>query len=275
MKQLFFTFLIAGNLYSAFEVSNSNSFLSGIANSSIATDHFFSAYLINPAVSASLHNINIGLSYYNPFGIQGLNYAGVVANIPFRNMGAGLSIFTFGGELYRENQLTLNFSGSLLENRFQAGFNLKGYLIHAKHYGNIQSLGIDVGMQYKLSPQFYTGFSVQNINQPALNGNQEEIPFISSWGFSFKPDNQFSTYLAVQKDAWFPVALLIGVDFRANSVLSVQSGLNTHPSVPSAGFRLRWNQITVNYVFQYHFDLGATHFWGISFTKNQAESHDK
>jgi len=267
MKTLVFTLCFIIESYAAFEFSATNAFLKGMANSTIATTQFFSAFLLNPAISSAVKEGNLGLTYFKPYGISELNYAGLVFNIPFKNIGTGLAVSTFGNQLYRESQFIINFSKSFFKNKLFAGFNTHWYSVSVERYGNTNSLGMDAGLQYVINSKMLIGFSIHNFNQPELNGCQEEIPVITNWGISVGVDDRFHAYLAIQKDAWFPLNFMLGMNFKASSTFSVQSGFSTYPSSPTIGFYLERSKIRVNYVFQYHFDLGVTHLWGVSFHK--------
>ncbi len=269
MKTILFTSIFAVNLFAAFEYSNSNAFVNGTAGSSIASSQFFSGFLLNPAVSADLEAINVGLTYSRPYGISELVQAGIIANYLHAPYGIGVSFSSFGNNVFRESRLSFNLSRLFLDDKVSIGTNLHWYSIHAENYEIVNSLGVDVGVFYKISPSVNTGFSVQNINQPKIRNHAEELPLVTSWGFSFMPDEHISTYVAVQKDAWHPLAIHCGVNVRANSYFSLQSGFSSYPSVPALGVHFKQNWFNLAYVFQYHFELGATHLWGISLTRHK------
>jgi hypothetical protein len=134
-------------------------------------------------------------------------------------------------------------------------------------YNNLNTVGIDAGVQYLLHPGLLMGFSLINLNQPVLAGYREEIPLITRWGISYHPTKRITAFASISKDSWFPLSLRMGFQLLVNPFLSLYSGLNTDPSVPSLGLQLRRNRISVNYAFQYHFDLGGSHMWGLTFGK--------
>ncbi len=266
MRIIILTIFLISDAFAAFELGGMNAFINGTANSSVATNEFFSAFLINPAITSAVKNSNLGLHYFRPYGLKEVNSAGLMLNTHIAQAGLGFAIGSFGNSLYRENQVTLNASKIFYKN-LAVGINFHWYSLHFQNYGNMNSFGLDGGVQFKINPRLTAGFSVNNFNQPTLNGYSEEIPIISRLGISAVITEHFRGYVAVQKDAWFPINVLFGMNFNASSLLSIQSGFNTYPSVPVIGFRVQRKWMVVNYVFQYHFDLGATHFWGISFTK--------
>ncbi len=271
MKTLICFLILFSNGFAAFEYFGNNAFLNGTAHSAVVSKKIFSAYLLNPSISSSLGSDNIGITYFKPYGLSGIDFGGVISNFHLFGMGTGFSISTFGNELYRENQATINLSKQFIQKRLAIGINVHWYSIDILNYGQLKTWGLDIGAQYVISPSVISGFSVHNVNQPALNNRQEEIPLITRWGISVNVASPFDVYFAVQKDSWYPLNVLFGIDYQANSFLAVQSGFNTSPAVPCLGIHLKRGWIKLNYVFQYHFDLGVTHFWGISWNRIYGE----
>ena len=264
-----FVILLSFSLYAyaAFETFDSNAFLCGLGGSMVTGNNYFSAFLLNPATSATSQNFSLGFSYSRPFGLDDLNHANLIMNLPIKKFGTGIAFSNFGNNLYQENRLSFNLSRTFLQNKLFIGINLHWYKIRIERYPDLATLGTDIGFQWEISPVIYTGFSIKNFNHPNLNGHKEEIPIQTLWGISVKPEDQFTFHLALQKDRWFPINFLMGIEFEANRFLSIQSGFNSYPTIPSIGIQLHKSVILVTYSFQYHIELGGTHYWGISFNK--------
>jgi hypothetical protein len=268
MKIIFLILICSLKVYGAFEIFSQDPFTGSLSNSVVASDKHFSAFLLNPAVTASLKEMNIGLIYFKPYTIGELNAASITSNFKIKNSGAGLSISSFGNSLYQESQLTLNLSQAFFEQRFCLGLNINLYNIKVQDYPNLNTYGIDLGILYIANESFRSGFSIENINQPSIKTHTEELPLIARWGIGLRLDEKIQTYVAVEKDSWFAPNLSFGMDYQAGSFLSIQTGYKTYPSVPSIGFILKKNWIYIQYGFQYHFELGGTHLWGITFSRN-------
>ncbi len=267
MKTLLIILGASVPVLAAFEFSTTDAIQSATAGSSVATREISSAFLINPAVSAFLPGSRLGLSYFQPFGISGLNFGGLVLSTRFRGFGVGCAFTSFGEDLYRESQGVVNVSRAFMKNRLALGVNIRGYSISLKEYAGMNTWGLDAGVQYQITEKVRTGFSVLNANQPVLSGRREELPLVTQWGINFDMGEAFTTYISLSKDAWFPASIRVGFHYRINSFMDLHSGFNTAPAVPSLGFSLQRSWISVQYAFQYHFELAGTHFWGISFTK--------
>ncbi len=249
-------------LYAAFEYSGADVMLQGVSASMVATNQSYSAYLLNPATSAAVSQNHLGLLYFQPFGLPEINYASLITHFRVNRYGTGFTISTFGNDIYRENQLVYNVAGTFFEERFFVGVNLRWNNLNVQNYFSSNSLGVDAGIQYVLHPNILMGFSLLNLNQPA--GKPEEIPLKTNWGMSFRLGERFDTYIAIRKDSWYPASVRVGFEIRLNSLITLHNGFNTYPAVPSLGLTLKRNMIAIHYAFQYHFDLGGTHFWGLS-----------
>jgi len=262
MKSIMFLIIGALPLSAAFEYSGSDVVLLGVSASMIATNQSYSAYLLNPATSAAVRQYHLGLLYFQPFGLADIGYASLITHFPVHRFGSGFTISTFGNEVYRENQLVLNIARAFFKERFFTGINMRWNNLNVQNYLSLNSLGIDVGIQYVLHPNILVGFSLLNVNQPA--GKPEEVPLVTNWGMSFRLGERFDTYVAIQKDSWYPASIRIGFETRLSSFVTLHNGFNTYPATPSLGLSLNRNKIAIHYAFQYHFDLGGTHFWGMS-----------
>jgi hypothetical protein len=270
MKNLLLILLLYSlKVFGAFESSSQDPFTGSLSNSVMVSENYYSTFLLNPAGTAQVTSINLGLIYFKPYSISELNAASIISNFSIKNYGAGLSISAFGNSIYQENQLTLNLSRSFFTEKFCLGLNYSFYHIKIDDYPNLSTYGIDLGIIYKVNDFFQTGFAIKNINQPVLSDHPEELPLITRWGAAFKLEERINTYISIEKDSWFAPCLSFGFEFQTGDILSIQSGYRTYPSVPSIGFILRKNWINFHYGFQYNFELGGTHLWGITFSGNE------
>ncbi len=248
----------------AFDLTGMDVFTGGNPASSRAGENSV-GFMWNPAASSGA-SFQIGISYFKPFNFSVLNDASLVANFPgWKGWSTGLMVGSFGNTLYREATVGFNVSRAFWNGVLQVGLNVKNYYLKIKKYGSAAAFGIDVGLRY--SPWHPLTFSmvVGNINQPALNGYQHEIPTEMNLGMVVRISNQVVFTGVVQKEERFPVNVLVGFDFRINSHFFLQSGFQSYPGVPSLGVVFQQRNVRLHYALQYHFQLGETHLWGISF----------
>jgi hypothetical protein len=265
MKLLLLTLILVSEALSAFEISNNNAFLSGLANSTVATKTYPAAYLINPATSIFTDSPFAGISYFRPFSISELTFAQIITSIPLKSFATGLALSTFGTNIYQEHKGTFNLSHSFLKKRLSLGLNFHWFHLSVENYQSYNSWGLDVGIEYEINPHLFSGFVLNNLNQPQINGYPEEIPVIACWGVTLKLDERFLTHFALQKESRYPASLLLGFNYILSPFISIQSGFTTYPAQPTIGCQLHPSILTVYYSFRYHMHLGGTHFWGVSF----------
>jgi hypothetical protein len=267
MKTILVLFVTTCSLQAAFEYCVTDPLIRGTAGSMVAQEGSYAGYLLNPALSAASAELTAGLVYFRPFGIPELSSAALITRFSLGSLGSGLTFSAFGNELYRENQLTANISGKVLAERLLLGVNLHWFSLRVENFENLNTFSIDAGLQYQPQDRLLIGFSIHNLNQPALNGRKQEIPLITSFGIAFRMHERFISYISLRKDFRYAPSLCLGFTMQLATYLQLHSGVNTYPSIPSLGMSFMKKWIAIQYAFQYHFDLGGTHFWGISFNK--------
>lgn len=272
MKKIVIFLFVSRPLFAAFEFSLLGINGNGLAGRALATDRIFSAFRLNPAVSSALSHHNFDVQYSRPFSLSEVNFASISGNIITPYAGAGLIFTTLGTEIYQEDQFVFNLSHAWFHRKFFSGVNIHWYSVRAEGYEVLNTLGIDIGLQYQIYPSLLVGFSLMNFNRPTVYQQRQELPLVVSWGMQLRVSNQFVSYLCLQKDSWFAANVRFGFDFLVNSFFEIQSGMNSYPATPSLGLSIKPKWISVHYSCEYNFDLGMTHFWGVSWSKKAA--HD-
>ncbi|MFZ0390493.1 MAG: hypothetical protein WAN36_08530, partial [Calditrichia bacterium] len=202
MKILLINLFIILNAGAAFEISSNMPLFNGSASSGVASVTSFASYLINPALSAPSEGSQAGFVYHKPYGLNELNFGGLVTHTRFGQYGAGAAINTFGNQLYRESRLSINLSRRMAE-KFWMGTSIHIYSVSITNYGNSWASGVDLGVCYGITSQFYTGFALQNINRPGLYGKEDQLPMHIRWGFSYLVSDKMFINAALQKDEHF------------------------------------------------------------------------
>ena len=268
--KLFFLILAVLPLQAAFELAGSNAFSNAAGRSGVANPHQFGAFLMNPALTAWAKATRLGIGYAKPFGIPELNLANLLTNATLGKFGVGGAVHSFGNQQYREMMVSANLSRTFLQNKISLGVNFHWYRITIAHYGSpAQAFGLDLGAFIHLSQSVSTGFSLLNVNQPRLNGREEELPVVTTWGLAIRPADLVAVYLTLEKDRWYPVNLSLGVEASVTRFLVLQTGYQTNPTLPSLGLQFRHRWFAFYYALQYHFQLGATHSWGLVVSRNK------
>jgi len=261
---LFVILVFSTGAFAAFDYPGYSPVGAALGNSYMASGQFASSFLLNPALSALPKFYTASLSYFQLFNMRELAYAGGTVTIPHGNWGIGAAAETFGGSRYRESRFALNMARRWSNNHFALGITASFYNVNAGNYPAASTVGISLGIQYGLLSNLRIAGSVENINQPKLNGRAEEIPQRIRLGFQYNPLPDIDTFVTVEKDAYFDPDLLLGLALHPAASLKIYSGFSLQSSLPSGGIALQIGRLNINYALQYHFDLGTTHFIGIS-----------
>ncbi len=269
MKICTIILLLAINVFAAFEYNVSEPYVSATSGSMVASTDKYSSYLLNPALSAAYRDLSVSLVYGKPYELPELRSGGLISRFGFGAFGGGAAFSTFGSDLYQENMVMANVSRCVLKERVYAGLNFRWYSISIENYGSSSTAGIDFGLLYLLSPYIQMGFSVTNLNQPDINGISQQFPLVTRWGVTYRWSDRFIFHTALEKEIRFPVSVRFAGHLKVSNSIDLYSSMNSYPSVPALGFMFSRNHIAIHYAFQYHFDLGGSHMWGISFSKTQ------
>jgi hypothetical protein len=252
-------------LFGAFDYPAFSARNAALANSYLAATYVQDAFVLNPALLVNTTSLYAALNYSSLFNMNELRYANGILGTSFKSIGIGLSVEDFGSSLYKEDKLSLAFSKLFYNNALAIGFSLHAYFISVENYGSSNTIGLTLGVRYRLLESLHLAGVVENVNQPALNSYREEIPQRIQLGVQYQPVDQLVTHLKVQKDSWFSPEVSFAAEYRVFDSLEFFSGYSTLATTPSFGVLLNIFRVEVSYAMQYNFDLGSTHFIGIAF----------
>lgn len=264
---LCFSFLTSA--YGAFDYPANGARNAALANSNAASMVSPDGFMINPALSVNNKSIYGSLNYYRLFNLESLTYSSGHFSFAVKSLHLGVGVQSFGGDLYRENKITLNSSKAIIESKLALGLSVNIYNITVKNYDNINAFGLDVGFRFAISPKWGVAGIIENINQPKLNGYSEELPNRIQLGFEYQVAPQLISNISLQKDAWFSPAVLFGIEYSLSNSLDILSGFSSAANLPSGGIGLNIFSAQIHYSVQHHFELGPTHFVGIAYNPSR------
>jgi hypothetical protein len=222
-------------------------------------------FMLNPALSPFNAQLYAGLSFSRLYNLADMQYAsGVVAKSLMNHWGGGLAVESFGGNLYSETKLTVNLARQFMDERLSLGISAHFYTLSVQNYESASTGGISIGLHYTINENWSVGSSLENLNQPKLNGYSEEIPQAMRIGVRYLPAEEIQAYLSVEKDRWHEPQVSFGAVYQLSQMFSLFSGYTTQSNKPSGGIALQTNRVVFSYALQYHFDLGETHFFSIA-----------
>ncbi len=270
MRKLSFVFLLIvwSSLQAAFDYPDRSASQAATGTAGVAGSEISGSFIINPALTWNAsHSLSIGFSYSQLFNMAELAYGNAFATVRSGKYGIGVAIESFGSKIYREETLTLSGSLQWLDGKLIVGLSWKFYYLIVQNYENLSTMGLNLGVRYRITNQLAIGSTVENLNQPRINGRREELPQRMRLGLEYQPAKELYFYADLEKDAYFDPILAVGISYRLSPYLFLRSGYNSSGPLPSLGLGLQIKGVQFEYATQYHFDLGATHIMGIHFIK--------
>jgi hypothetical protein len=269
MKRLAYIFIIvclgSKAAFSAFDYPAYSARSAALSGSYIASTLSPDGFVLNPALLGNTSGFFAALNYSQLFNLKELRYTNGIIAYPFKSFGFGGAIEDFGNSMYRETRVSFSVSKRFHNNTLSLGLSLHYYQISVENYGNSATFGLNLGIRYQLLHNLHLAGTIENFNQPKLNGFGEQIPQRIQLGFQYQPVEQIAGHVKIQKDSWFSPEVFLGIEYKMFRGLELYTGFSTMATIPSFGVQFDILKVEINYAMQYHFDLGSTHFVGIAF----------
>jgi hypothetical protein len=262
-EAFFLVSLLEVPLVAGFERTAQPVSLTGTAESAIFAPESESV-LLNPSAAASQNSFHLALFYSpSPFDLPQLANYGMTAVCPWSPVDLAVSTASAGFSLYRELTTTVTIAKSF-DGIFLAGVNVNIDHLAIARYGSSSTIGIDVAASMQVTDDVRWGFSLLNVNRPAIGGADGQLPEVYITGVTCRPTPFADISFSVIKDVLFPASVRTGVDFSPVGILRLRIGISTEPSRYFAGFGVQVSPVTIDYAVATHEELGLTHSVGVS-----------
>lgn len=203
---------------------------------------------------AKIQQTVAAFAYDRNASLPGGDRMAAVFTTPFKNGGAGLSLFRFGDELYSEQIIAAGYS-----NKFGiASLGLKlNYIQYSNSVtGTTHAFSVGFGGIASITPQLSVGAYITNINQPSLSKkDHEQLPTQLTAGISFRPNQNFLIAVEVMKDLDYSPVLKAGIEYADNKKttkkISFRTGLNLHPNAIYFGVGYLMERLRIDYAVSY------------------------
>lgn len=215
------------------------------------------------------------ISYTRPFGnsFQELTAAAFSLKLP-RKFGT----IAFGLQSMDVNYLDVNLeseriyafahSFNLLKDihsELNFGYTLNLYHLQIQGFGEQPSFGINLGALAVLHTRTKIGFTVYNINNPAVGKeNGHELPQRLALGLSYLPYTDVVTSIELKKAIDGDTEIHAGAEVTVLEMLKFRLGARNQPNSFSAGAGFDLLNILVDYAVNTH-TIGLTHHFGIGY----------
>ncbi len=200
----------------------------------------------------------IELTYVQPFGM--LHYARF--SCLWKGLMFGCS--TFGGEVYRENELLFGYCGKkgLSQRDFYYGISAKVMNLVIKDYGSSWTIGLSGGIMIPIE-QTLISIALINFNNPGIG--EEEITRRILGGITIFPVDNFRLNFGIYKEEGYPVEIMVNNRITLNEYFELGFGIKTIPTCYTAGVIFHIKNIDFSYSVRTHETLDLTHIISLGY----------
>ena len=260
----FFIFWPAA-IFAVFEDGNLGAQAGAMANAICAKPHSIENITLNPAAMHNSRRMVSHINYSNLYSIPELQSTNIYLSSSFHNKTIGVGLHSFGNEIYSEIMGTAALTFPIINN-VNLGSSVRYGQVGIKGYGQAGTVLVDVGVLIQIKNNLYWGGAVRNIFEASLGETGEKLPQTILAGFHFSPVAPLSISLDIEKHTTFPADFRTGVQYNLFNVLHLRVGMSTEPQRMTAGFGLGFSFGGIDYGYNSHVDLGATHLFSVWFS---------
>ena len=217
-----------------------------------------------------------GIYYENRFLLKETSYKAGALVIPVKIGALGISVTSFGFELYNETKAGLSY-GQRFGDKFSVGVQLN-YLNTklTQEYGTKTSITGAIGLIAKLNKELTMGVHLYNPTRSKLaEYDNERIPTIMKLGLEYRFSEKVMMGVETEKDMNFDAVVKAGLEYHITEVLYLRGGISTNPTQYAFGFGMKLKDFKIDISSSFHQTLGMTPAISIIYVKNKSKKLDK
>ncbi|MCK3682701.1 hypothetical protein [Maribellus sp. YY47] len=230
-----------------------------LSNATVSLSDVWSTFH-NQATLAGMSKLSAGIYYESRFMLEELSLTAGTFSAPFGGGTAGISFYQFGKGSYKESKLGLAYARQL-SRKLSAALQLDYFASRfPENEGAFTFLTFECGLVYQLTHELTLGAHVFN---PVENGfetysGKQEMPFTYRLGGHYLLSEYVLVCAEVQKSSGFPAQVKSGVEFMPVKNLALRLGVSGKPFNYSGGIGYSLGNISTDFAFSYHGNLGFT-----------------
>jgi len=230
------------------------SLATGQTGVALADDHW--AVFANPAMMTT-HQRQVSFYGFRYVGIAEITDFSAAAVIPAGNSSFGAAAHRYGFELFNETRIRLGAKHQW-ESLHAGAIISYNHVQQGGGYGSAGAVGVDLGLGAQILDQLWFGARATNVNQPAYDGEVEELPRELVIGLAYQPLSTLLILTDLVKDVRFPLSVRAGVEAELISGVYARTGITTRPETYAGGFGIRTSGWQINFGVQQHIPLGLS-----------------
>ncbi|UCS95784.1 hypothetical protein KZP23_11590 [Echinicola marina] len=176
----------------------------------------------------------------------------------------GLSLSSYGAELFNQQSLGLGFSHQIDKNSF--GLKINYLQTNIEGYGKRGVPILEFGGLSQILPQLSFGLHVYNISRAKLSPDTDDyLPTIIKSGISFQASENLRINVEAEKDILLKPIAKFGVEYGFSKYFWARCGYQSNPSNLHFGIGFKPKNFSIDYAMAQNNLLGFTHHFSFSY----------
>lgn len=204
----------------------------------------------------------VGFHHENRFLESKLGFQSLALALPAKPGILAVNMSGFGYSKYRESRIGLAFARKFTAH-FAAGIQLNYFHTRISGmYGHKSFLGVEAGIQYRLSYRLMAGIHIFNPTRTRIDTYPEEyLPTIFRAGIAWKAVDELLIGIEIEKDVENRPLWKAGMEYTLSEKIWIRAGTGISPASWCFGLGYLTGRIRTDLAFTYHHILGTTpHF---------------
>ncbi|HLD29637.1 MAG TPA: helix-hairpin-helix domain-containing protein [bacterium] len=257
--------LLSLSCHAAFEDKLQGARPQGMGGAYTAVADDVLAVFYNPAGLRLANTTQLAFSQTQLFNMEQLALKGFAFALPTMKLGTlAVAYEQFGFTQYQETQIYIADSFHLGRGLY-TGFSFKTMNVEIEEYGIGTTSGLDVGFLANVSESFRFGFSLANINNPAIGNSTESPQKTMKAGMLYQPREELRFALDLWKPIEKELETRLGTEIALFPSLFLRLGIKSQPNRFSLGLGWNWNRLGISYSYLTHSYLDAQNQFTVQF----------
>lgn len=216
------------------------------------------SYFNNPGAMSRIEKSEMAVGFDLRYGLKELSTVDLALAWKRQNGTFGFGISAFGGKLFKQQTIGMAYSNQM--GIVSAGLKAELFQTQIDGFGSATSLIFSFGGIAELSPKFFIGANISNINRAKVSAeSNNRLPTGVQLGINYLPTDQLSLFLEIEKDIQLEPITKLGISYSIKDWIILRSGINTQPSRLFFGLGILPGKISINYAYGQNSSLGSTH----------------
>lgn len=226
--------------------------------------------LYNPALLSAEPGKQVQIDYFNRYGMKELGTVHIGFHYPNSVLSAGVDIFSFGYDRYRESEFRLSF-GKQLNEKWRLGIGIRYAILQTELYEiNPQQLSADMGAVFSPVDKLFIGMLIMDFPSVSINRENTGIKSFTGYsvqiGFQWEVMNNLLIVGTAESNKERTLTGSMGMEYRLFDTFRIRAGMQLAPLLPSFGVGYGFHHFTVDAVAVYHPVLGISTGLGLTYT---------